>query len=62
MRPTSAEYPKELKLNKRTTILLWVIVSGVIPANREVLAIIWQDKTLVRILTTAYDMRPYQEN
>lgn len=62
VRPTSAKYPRELKLNKRTTILPWGTVSGVIPDNREVLAIIWQDKTLVRLLTTAYDMRPNQEN
>jgi len=34
----------------------------VIPADRKVLAIIWQDKTLVRLLTTTYDMRPNQEN
>jgi len=62
VRPNSAEYPRILKLNKQRTILPWGTVSGVIPTNREVLAIIWQDKSLVRLLTTAYDMRPNAEN
>jgi len=34
----------------------------IIPDNRQVLAFLWQDKTLVRFLTTAYHMRPNPEN
>jgi len=58
IRPNSAEYPPILKINKRQSPLPWGTVSGILPEGRYVLAIIWQDKTLVRLLTTAYDMRP----
>lgn len=43
-------------------MLPWGTIAGVILENREVLAVIWQDKTLVRLLTTAYDMRPCLQN
>ena len=61
-RPNSAEYPRVLKIKKKRALLPWGTVSGVIPDGRQVLAIIWHDKTLVRLLTTAYDMRPEPEN
>ncbi|PWW80668.1 hypothetical protein C7212DRAFT_83238, partial [Tuber magnatum] len=54
VRPNSAEYPPILKVNKRNSHLPWGTVSGVLPEGRQVLAVIWQDKTLVRLLTTAY--------
>lgn len=62
VRPNSAEYPPILKINKRHSHLPWGTVSGIQPEGRQVLAIIWQDKTLVRLLRTAYDMRPEPQN
>ena len=62
LRPNSAEYPPILKINKRDSHLPSGTVSGILPERRQVLAVIWQDKTLVRLLTTAYDMRPESQN
>jgi len=56
VRPNSALYPKCLKIKKQRAALPWGTLGGVVVGR--VLAVIWQDKTLVRFLTTAYDMRP----
>jgi len=61
-RPNSAEYPAVLKIKKKRAALPWGTISGAIPAGRQVLAVIWQDKTLVRLLTTAYEMQPEPDN
>ena len=37
-------------------------MSGILPEGRQVLAVIWQDKTLVGLFTIAYDMKPEPEN
>jgi hypothetical protein len=51
-RPTSAAYPPQLKVDKRRANLDWGTLGGVVVDN--VLAFVWQDKNLVRFLTTAY--------
>ena len=51
-----------LKIKKKRAALQWGTISGAIPAGRQVLDVIWKDKTLVRLLTTAYEMQPEQEN
>jgi hypothetical protein len=52
VRPNSAGYPKELKVDKRRANLSWGMLAGSIVNN--VLAFVWQDKNLVRFLTTAF--------
>lgn len=55
VRPNSAGYPAALKVKKKqVTLANWGDMAGVV--SNGVLAVIWQDKTLVRFLTTAYDM------
>jgi hypothetical protein len=51
-RPNSSGYPRELKVDKRRANLQWGTLAGVIVD--DVLAFVWQDKNLVRFLTTAY--------
>ena len=48
----SAEFPEVLKVDKKKAILPWDTLSGV--QVRDVLAILWQDNKLVRLLTTAH--------
>jgi len=55
-RPHSAEYPRIFKMNQKVTQLPWNTISAVV--IRDVLAVLWQDKTLVRFLTTAFGANP----
>ena len=55
-RPHSAEYPSVFKLKKKESRLPWNTISAVVV--RDVLAVLWQDKTLVRFLTTAFGADP----
>jgi hypothetical protein len=52
VRPNSAAYPKELKVDKRKANLSWGTLAGAIVSN--ILAFVWQAKNLVRFLTTAF--------
>jgi hypothetical protein len=61
VRPNSSGYPKALKqVEKKKNNLEWGTMAGEIVNG--VLATIWQDKTLVRFLTTAYDMSAHLAN
>jgi len=55
-RPNSAGYPAALKINKHQSELEWGTMAGEVVD--DVLCIIWQDKSLVRFMTTAYNMKP----
>lgn len=60
VRTNSARYPPIFKLDKRNSGLPWNTVSGIV--SGQVLAVVWQDKTLVRFLTTAHEATPEPEN
>ncbi|PWW71596.1 hypothetical protein C7212DRAFT_54518, partial [Tuber magnatum] len=49
-RPNSSRYPCTLKFNRHSSHLPWNTLSGVVLNN--VLTIVWQDKNVVRFLTT----------
>ena len=51
-RPNSGGYPHKLKVDKRHTQLPWGTLIGAV--RDDVLALLWQDKVLVRFLTTAF--------
>ena len=51
-RPNSAEFPAPLKIDKKKSNLPWGFLAG--QKVRDVLAILWQDNNLVRLLTTAH--------
>lgn len=55
-RPNSGGYPHELKVDKRRTQLPWGTLIGAV--RDDVLALLWQDKVLVRFLTTAFPGGP----
>ena len=55
-----ARYPPIFKLDKRHSGLPWNTVSGIV--SGQVLAVVWQDQTLVRFLTTAHEATPEPEN
>ncbi|PWW75968.1 hypothetical protein C7212DRAFT_193328 [Tuber magnatum] len=48
----SAEFPKVLKVDKKKVTLPWDTLSAV--QVRKVLAVLWQDNNLVRLLTIAH--------
>jgi hypothetical protein len=50
--PTSTAYPAQLKVDKRRANLPWGTLGGAVV--NDVLAFVWQDKNLVRFLTTAF--------
>ena len=52
-RPNSLKYPRILKYNKHTSHLPWNTLSGIV--LNDVLAIVWQDKNVVRFLTTYHE-------
>lgn len=52
VQPNSAEFPSILKIDKKKSQLPWGFLSGV--KVRDVLALVWQDNNLVRLLTTAH--------
>ena len=54
VRLNSTLYPKCLKIKQKRAVLPWGTLGEV--AVERVLAVIWQDKTLVWFLTTASDM------
>jgi len=62
VRTNSARYPSQFKLDKKGPPLPWNTISGIVSENRSVLALIWQDKTLVRFLTTAHRATSGPEN
>lgn len=62
VRTNSARYPPQFKLDKKGPPLPWNTISGIISESGCVLALIWQDKTLVRFLTTAHKATPEPEN
>jgi len=59
-RPNSARYPPVLKFNKHTSRLPWNTLSGVV--STDVLAVVWQDKNVVRFLTTYHECTPEERN
>lgn len=62
VRPNLAKYyPPELKVKKKQVIMeKWGNMAGAIVCG--ILAVIWQDKALVRFLTTAYNMSSQNPN
>jgi len=56
-RINSAEFPKVLKVDKKKVTLPWDTLSAV--QVREVLAVLWQDNNLVRLLTTAHSCQKH---
>jgi len=60
VRPTSAAYPVLFKIDKKKKCLAWNTLTAV--AIGPVLAVLWQDKTLVRFLTTYHTCTPEPEN
>jgi len=62
VRTNSACYPSQFKLDKKGPPMPWNTISGIVSENRSVLALIWQDKTLVRFLTTAHRATSGPEN
>jgi hypothetical protein len=54
VRPNSREYPTEFKFRGRGPIFPHNTVSGLV--RRDVLAVLWQDKKLVRFLTTIHTL------
>ncbi|RPB11552.1 hypothetical protein P167DRAFT_470789, partial [Morchella conica CCBAS932] len=61
-RPPSALYPQEFKIDKRKSKLPFNTVSGIVSLNSMVLVILWQDKNLVRFLTTYHECTPKDRN
>lgn len=55
--PNSAVYPAAHKINKRRTRFSWGFISSI--EIKRVCCIIWQDKTLVRFMTTAFNPQFY---
>jgi hypothetical protein len=53
-RPNSREYPTEFKFRGRGPIFPHNTISGLV--RRDVLAVLWQDKKLVRFLTTIHKL------
>ena len=52
-RPNSSKYPRTLKFNKHTSHLPRNTLSGIV--LKDVLAIVWLDKNVVRFLTTYHE-------
>lgn len=61
VRPNSALYPRAFKIDKAKTILPFNTVSGIV-CLQFVLSILWQDKNLVRFLTTYHECTPENRN
>lgn len=59
-RPNSSKYPPPLKFNKHTSHLPWNTLSGMV--LHDVLAIVWQDKNVVRFLTTYHECTGEDKN
>ena len=59
-RPNSSKYPRTLKFNKHTSHLPWNTLSGIV--LNDVLAIVWQDKNVVRFLTTYHECTGEDKN
>ena len=60
VRPISAVYTVRFKIDKRKKCLAWNTLTAV--AIGPILAVLWQDKTLVRFLTTYHTCTPELEN
>jgi len=59
-RPTSASYPQLFKIDKRKRYLPWNTLSAI--KHSDVLVVLWQDKNLVRFLTTSHTCTPEPKN
>ena len=59
-RPTLAFYLQLFKIDKRKRCLPWNTISAI--KHSDVLVVLWQDKNLVRFLTTSHTCTPEPEN